>query len=58
MEIHLNMTHIFDKDPPGVKIPSPSSNPNSWQNVLMTSFSINVNTGATSNVYLLKDERT
>lgn len=37
---------MFDKDPPGVKIPSPASYPNNLQNVWINSFSINVKTGA------------
>lgn len=40
-------------EPPGENIPSPFPKPNSLQNVFITSFSISVNTGATSNVYLI-----
>lgn len=43
---------MFDMEPPGEKMPSPSWKPNILQNVWITSFSMSVKTGATSNVYL------
>lgn len=51
-QLNLSDTHIFEIEPPGENIPSPFSNPKSFEKVCITSFSIKVNTGPTSNVYL------